>query len=183
MYNRPSAPLVLDRLFVQGGNYRIEAEWPESSTPPSDPPPSSPLPSESGSVLPGVIAGCVVGAIVLVTVIFLAWFFVRRRREKTGSTSLIENLPLHPIATRPPSSNGNPVPMDMDHEDQPTPASMRPSDNGNLRHLEPSQSNPTAQQTVQEPPAGQATQQIREITSRGGVAVAARDIHQYHYHR
>lgn len=50
-YNRPSAPLALECLFVQDGDLRIEDEWPPNSSDRTASPPDA-----AGSVLPNAAA-------------------------------------------------------------------------------------------------------------------------------
>jgi hypothetical protein len=129
VYNRPSAPLVLDRLFVQGGDFRVEPEWPpgsgagSSSQTPILPlttarsagiTSSSTTTSPSASSIPqsvkaspsGAIAGGVVGGVALLLLALLATFFIRKRRRR--SRNLNHDLPAPPNST---SFAPNPAPF------------------------------------------------------------------------
>ncbi|KAH6907441.1 hypothetical protein BKA70DRAFT_1223270 [Coprinopsis sp. MPI-PUGE-AT-0042] len=212
VYNGPSTPLVLDRLLVQGGDFRIEDQRPTSSSQspiapsittsfgtPARPPrsslsatkPSIPFDS-SGSVPTGAIVGGIVGGLALVT-LALVWFFARRKREKRQAQPPNRDGVPHFIASPPP------IPILLPRTTAHTPRPNLPTANpwtttrGPANHQQPQNDSSALRDTVGHgPPAGPSTdlpaahmQQLHGIaTTQGDLTLAGRDVHMHkHTHK
>lgn len=180
VYNGSSSSLMLDHLLVQGGNYRIEPEWPQS--PEASPPPDST--SSPSSLSLAVIAGGTIGGAVVVALAILAYFLLRRSRKSKNDKKATtmqdpDDLALYPVAIQPPSSDSGAAATVV----HPPPLAPSPK-HSNHGQREPFQTHFVVPDTARVPLDRQTSQQIRDILATGGVHVAARDVNVYtnHYH-
>lgn len=110
VYNGPSAPLVLDHLLVQGGNFLFGAAQQPSQSPtlPSStiatsgsPSPGSSPPASSIGSLAGPIAGGVVGGLAFIAFAVYGSIVARRKRATKLSNPMDPPPPHSPRAASP----------------------------------------------------------------------------------
>ncbi|KAH6895068.1 hypothetical protein BKA70DRAFT_1318827 [Coprinopsis sp. MPI-PUGE-AT-0042] len=188
VYNGPSFPLTLEVLMVQGGDFRVEAEWPQLAS--------------SGNISAGAIAGCVVGGVAVVTLVLLAFFLARRRRrrKKTNNDIASSNstkLP-DPVASPPTSSStADPVVQTpqptrlLTDTTSPTPpiaAIDQPAQNDTMTlQVREGTDAPLVAGPCTTPEVPPTSLQAHGVMTNGDIALAARDVHMhkhshfYHY--
>ncbi|KAH6895072.1 hypothetical protein BKA70DRAFT_1532116 [Coprinopsis sp. MPI-PUGE-AT-0042] len=197
IYNNPSGnPLVLEDLWVKGGDFRIGerptnyTRTPTFSFPDTDI--ESPTGSPSRSVSTGVIAGVVGGSLAVVTLALLACYFARRRRKKHAITLPNPSQVLHLLAGSPPSS-ATVTTGQISQSPSATVNSTSPPHSSGTNHQQPDNESTTLYHAGagHDPPAGPSTalttptalQAHGVTTNQGDFTLAGRDVHLHkHYH-